>query len=276
MSQRFTSGGAGRFSFDIVNQLLDSVARLEGNTPQEDRPPRRNDRTIVAVLRSESDPILHHGILKKTWAWEAVRAVDSPSSWWFELDEWDEVHSDMFGPYPSGMAVQLSGEAHLGDVVVLTPLDTKGAVDTQRFFGFVGSSELGRSSLLQIESATVMVPDRRWKYEVSRRLFDDDGSIDYGTTMQGIAYNTYEYADQYNAWGHGQPLVFQGPNSRIVTAGPVQGFVVGTLVKAATLYDPNVFAFTAPVPLIPECTGPTPLMGPAERAIDMLLEDGIA
>jgi len=288
MSQRFVSGGAGNFTFDVANGLLDSVSRLEGREPQGRQGSRAaSGRTIVAQLTDEVpageiewEGEDGRGEPLKVWKWKALFVSKGSTS---DPDggryvggvnvSAGGIHHGSFGTAPSGYAVQLGGFAQKLDYVILHALDVTGPIANERWFGFYGTGDpiaAGTVGMLRI-SGTSAIGERSWLYTVNavRYRFTADGALTLETLPgpPGIAYNLYE-PNMY-----GQPLY--GPNGRLVVHMPIPvgALVIGTL-QTRSPSGQAFYVFQAPLPLRAECDGPGMMMM-QQQGDARLMRDGI-
>lgn len=289
MSQRFVSGGAGNFTFDVANGLLDSVSRLEGREPQGRQGSRAaSGRTIVAQLTDEvpageiewegkdgsGEPL-------KVWKWKALfvskGSTSDPSAGRYVGGvnvSTGGIHHGSFGTAPSGYAVQLGGFAQKLDYVILHAVDVTGPIANERWFGFYGVSDpvaAGTFGLLRIINEQ-QVAERKWWYTVqpSRYRFPSGSSSPTVESLPGppaLAWNLYEPSL------YGQPL--SGPNGRLEVVGPIPigSLVLGTL-QTRSPSGQAFYVFQAPLPLRAECDGPGMLMM-QQQGDARLMRDGI-
>lgn len=248
MSVRFTSGNVGRLTFEHANRMADAADAVE-SMPTGDRiatAPIRPD-FIVARLTSRAGMTLPPGG-HEVWNWVEVGVTGTPSSRSVAPIP-KGLTATVFGDMPIGRAVKLAGTARAKDIVALFPMKDETG---ESWYGFTGQLAIASvSSVLKINSALEIVPGI-FRYQVTPMYLDASGGMSANTDApSGPAFNLYELSGY-----HGQETEFDDPPSRLVADGPVEGPVLGTLASAPG--EPTVWAFEAPLPLVPECGGPTP------------------
>lgn len=273
MSVRFTSGGVGRFGFDEANATLDAADAMVGRFNDAGRPiTLPQPKPIVARLTQDRGDEFFaptpDGATFRVWDWEQVHVKSGPPQRQI-VKAPNGKASLSFGESPNGRAIQLSGSAKVGDIVVLFKLMTD---ETKRswfvFSGLVGS---GIASLLEITGSEPRSEDEQapsWIYTVKPvQLTPSFGLIDNPTLPEGQAINLYEYG---SIWGHGQRLQWpENPTSRMV-AFSVKGIVHGVLSN--TIGSTGIWAFEATCPMRPVCiSNPFGLQGSRDAE---LLEGG--
>jgi hypothetical protein len=254
VTKRFTSGGAGRFTFDVANRALDAAERAEANPYSQEKVPRLFEpRPIVARLLTDRGTTYFqagaNGQIYRVFDWEEIGSRPSGASRVVGTLA-STVRSDAFGTLPRGRAIALGGQAATGDIVTLFRMQDETG---EGWYGFVGkttaSTATGAASVLNITSSTEILPGR-YRYQVTPIRIDAAGQSSPNPGFaSGVAWNLYELSDR-----HGQELEFDNPASRLIVAGPVEGPVLGVLSSAPG--DPVTWCFEAPQPLEPECGAP--------------------
>lgn len=278
MTQRFTSGGSGKFSFDIANDLLDSVAELKGQPPPEDKAtPRRADQSIVAQLEAIVDTVTVAGQPLNVWRWKAQELRQDLKTDPRYVTERPNLSTSTFGPPPNGYAIQLSGSAAPLDLAILEPMHTFGGTTNERWFCFQGTSDpisSGLLTMLKVLGTVFSFGSDRWAYEMLvgryRAPSSPNGYPIFEATSQQPVYglNLYEASNFY-----AQPMTH--PEGRLEVAGPIPGgsVVLGTFQYRNSTGTP-IYAFMAPLPLRAVCNAPLMLTmrGAGE---DRMLRDGM-
>lgn len=281
MTQRFVSGGSGKFTFDVANRLIDTAERLEGDMPSDDsKSARLNDRPIMAQLVEQvADVVVESSSAEPlaVWRWNYadVYREDDPNRERKIFTPAGSVNSEGYGAYPSGLAIQLNGFASRLDYVLLQPLATSGRVSNERWFGFYGASDpiaAGVFGVLKI-GGSQEDGNGRWLYQVrTGRYRVPPGSatptFDTSEGIEGLAWNLYERSARY-----GQTL--DGPNGHLEVIGPIPlgSLVIGTYQTRFVTGQP-FYVFSAPNGLRAVCDGPGMMMM-QQQGDARLLRDGI-
>jgi hypothetical protein len=294
-SERFVSGGAGRFTFDVANGLLDDVERLKGKARDGEKKQSKPPGAIIARLREKITSAQAGFDAVDNWEdqyegdygveffrWTAVE-IDKGTTSHPYGDRYVKtigdhipnvgINSQMFGAPPSGIALKLSGYANVNDLVSLYPFPTYGKVSHERFFAFYGPSDpiaSGTVGVLKIiDSAEI--GGNRWVYSVEPRRYRNVGSVPSPESLGvpvGLAYNLYEQSSLY-----GQPL--SGSNGRLEVVGPIpQGSVVLGTYQTRLSFGYEFYVFQAPLPLRAVCDGPGMAMM-QEQGDARLMRDGL-
>lgn len=269
MSVRFTSGGVGRFGFDEANATLDAADAMVGRFGDAGKPQRvEMPKPIVARLTHDRGeefiaPTLE-GATFRVWDWEQIHVKSGPSQRQIVAAP-NGKESVSYGNLPNGRAIQLSGSAKVGDIVILFRVMTdEPAKSWFVFSGLVGS---GIASLLEITASEPISENEQspsWLYTVKPvKLTPSLELVDNLTLPQGQAINLYEYGV---SWGHGQRLQWpENPTSRMI-AFKVQGIVHGVL--SDTIGSTGIWAFEATCPMRPVCiTNPFGLQGSSDAEL---------
>jgi hypothetical protein len=255
MSKRFTSGGAGRFTFEDANRILDAADRIEGSQQDPSRSPIRTPRpSIVARLTNPYNSLQFEPESPvrtlMAWDWTEVAVLESAGALLRRsLGFAGGISASDYDNQTRGVAVCIDGQAVSGDIVVLHPVSNAMTYDpwvSERWWAFKGSNKLFSSVPLLISNAT-LIATRRWKYTVAPQMFDAQGNT--AAMMEfpsGIAFNTYETA----SFGHGQALNFSSPVSSLAVAA-CQGMVTGTLLSLGAT---AIYCFEAANPVTPQCS----------------------
>lgn len=259
MSERFTSGGVGRFGFDEANATLEAADAMVGRFSDAGRPIQSQiPKPILARLIGEPNTTIFASApidqRFKVWNWKQAN-VDGTSAARVISDAPQGKEASEFGDFPEGRAIQLGGTAEAGTVVLLFRVMS---ADGSVWYGFVGRDYANPSSMLTILEA---VPNgkNRWLYTVVPVYWNGSARTDLPS---GLAVNANEISAM-----HGQRNTFENPDARIEIEGPVEGPVVGSLASppdSLTAY----WVFDAPNPIIPECIDPAP-------QIERLLKGGL-
>lgn len=281
MTQRFVSGGSGKFTFDVANKLIDTAERLEGNMPSDDsKSARLNDRPIMAQLIEQVTDVIVESSSPEplsVWRWKYadVYREDDPNRERKISTLNASVSSEGYGAYPSGLAIQLNGFASRLDYVLLQPLATAGRVSNERWFGFYGASDpiaSGTFGVLKI-GGSEEDEDGKWLYRVrtGRYRIAAGGTVptfDTSAGTEGLAWNLYERSARY-----GQILA--QPNGRLEVIGPIPlgSLVLGTYQMRFATGEP-FYVFSAPNGLRAVCDGPGMMMM-QQQGDARLLRDGI-
>lgn len=266
MTQRFVSGGAGNFTFDVANGLLDDVERLKGRAGGGDKGQSKAARAIMARLTAKLtneeagfDPTAdweetYQGNLGvEFFRWSAVEVRKGTTSHpdslrWIATLRYDlpgrGINSQTFGTPPSGIAIKLAGYSQVGDLVALQPFPTYGSIANERFFGFYGASDpvaTGALGLLRIEDFEPYSTDE-WTYTVKAvryRASAGEFLLETIEGTEGIAVNLFE-ANRY-----GQPMSHE--RGYIEVSGPIPtGSVVLGTRQARSITGTIFYAFMAP------------------------------
>lgn len=253
MSVRFTSGGVGRFGFDEANSTLDAADALVGRFRDHGKPVKvEPPKAIVARLTHDRGDGFFaptpEGATFRVWDWEQVHAKSaSPQRQIVAAPNGKDSLS--FGESPNGRAIQLSGTAKVGDIVVLFKLMNEESGSWFVFSGLVGS---GISSLLQIINAEPLSQEEQspsWIYNVKPvKLTPQFELVDNLLLPEGQAINLYEYG---TSWGHGQRLQWPENQTSRMVAFDVKGVVHGVL--SDTIGTIGIWAFEATCPMRPVC-----------------------
>lgn len=243
--------------------------------PDESSAARLNDRPIFARLE-ESVSNFSVGLAGqplRVWRWSAVDLNQMQSGERY-VQLTPNLNSEAYGTPPSGLAVQINGEAARGDLVMLQALPTYGTISHERWFGFYGASEpvaAGTFGVLRIINEQ-QVAERKWWYTVqpSRYRFPSGASsptVEALPLSPALAWNLYEPSL------YGQPLM--GPNGRLEVVGPIPigSLVLGTL-QARTPEGQAFYVFAASLPLRAVCDGPGVMMM-QQHGDARLMRDGI-
>lgn len=273
MSVRFTSGGVGRFGFDEANATLDAADAMVGRFGDAGRPiDPTQPRPIVARLTHDRGTEFFaptpEGATFRVWDWEQVHAKSGPPQRQIVAAP-NGKDSLSYGELPNGRAIQLSGSAQVGDIVVLFKLMNDES--KRSWFVFAGVVGSGIASLLEITASEPISENEQspsWLYTVKPvKLTPSFELVDNLTLPQGQAINLYEYGV---SWGHGQRLQWPENQTSRMIAFRVQGIVHGVLSN--TIGSTGIWAFEATCPMRPVCiTNPFGLQGSRDAE---LLEGG--
>ena len=273
MSVRFTSGGVGRFGFDEANATLDAADAMVGRFNDAGRPinPTQPKPIVARLTHDRGDEFFAptpDGATFRVWDWEQVHIKSGPPQRQIVAAP-NGKDSLSYGDSPNGRAIQLSGSAKVGDIVVLFKVMTE---ESQRswfvFSGLVGS---GIASLLEITGSEPLNENEQtpsWLYTVKPvKLTPSFQLVDNLALPEGQAINLYEYGE---FWGHGQRLQWpENPTSRMV-AFKIKGIVHGVL--SDMIGSAGIWAFEATCPMRPVCiSNPFGLQGSRDAE---LLEGG--
>ncbi len=271
MTRRFTSGRVGRFGFDDANRLMDAADRVEGMYVGSPADPFGKRRVIVAKLEEDLGTDLFEeseGRTYKVFEWQELgisTAGGTGSGTQTRSIQSTGMSSYMFGDPPNGRAVILEGDGTTGDIVQLVPMIGDGK---EVWFGIVRQkASLGASSILRIEGVKETGTPGVYAYSVTPLIALASGGLVPNPDLPvGTAINLYEVGN-----GHGQPMEFADPPSRISILGPVGGLVVGTIGGASA--DGILWAFDVVPPMGPECLNGAAF---AAGATESVLTRGIA
>lgn len=198
---RYTSGSAGRFGFDHANRMAGAVDLAEtavrGHLRQRQRP--AGLRPIIARLVKSYENIVQEMVI---WDWIQVAPAplgdpETATAWnMVAMPEGDQPLK--YGPFPSGYAIQISGDVGEGAIVELIPIS---GTDGRIWFTFssphvgtvvlkLGTSELSEAGrvfqcepMMWLAGSTVWRPHPTYKPGVAMNLCGilPDGSGDtYG------------------------------------------------------------------------------------------------
>lgn len=273
MSVRFTTGAVGRFGFDEANATLDAADNMVGRFKDVGKTINPTQlKPIVARLThdygNEFFAPTPEGATFRVWDWEQVHIKSGPPQRQIVTAP-NGKDSLSFGELPKGRAIQLSGSAKVGDIVVLFKVMTEEI--EQSWFVFSGVVGSGIASLLEITGYEPLNENEQtpsWLYTVKPvKLTPSFGLVDNLALPEGQAINLYEYGQ---SWGHGQRLQWpENPTSRMV-AFYVRGIVHGVL--SDMIGSAGIWAFEATCPMRPVCiTNPFGLQGSRDAE---LLEGG--
>jgi hypothetical protein len=284
MTVRFTSGGAGKFTFDVANKLLDTADELSGQPISGDQSSASRSRETMVARLVEKVPdlvITVAGVARSVWRWHAYeqRKGSSADPNLRYLAPIPNLDSQTFGAAPSGLAVQINGSASVGDVVVLSPLVPHGDISSERWFAFAGNADPLAGGIGGVPTIAVgrisgyqQVGVRKWLYEIQIGQYRTlSTGLPYWDSldqpMSGKAINVYEDSDLYGqntSFVMGSLEVFPIPHSSRV------------IIQYQTRFDDGtpVYVFMAPNPMRPECNGPGMAQMQQGRT-DRILRDGI-